>query len=270
MRVLTNLQFITRERRSLPCTNNIKTGPCVTTTGWGLERPSLSSKRPLSVRARTGCTFSLGSRTTSVSTEHLRNQGSPIRVSARIAYNCWCPGYLLLIFAVVQSPSRVWLFATPWTAACQASLSLIVFWSLPKFMFIASVMPCSHLILWHPLLLLLSIFPSIMGFSNESSVCIRWQKYQSFGFSINPSSDYSGLISLKIDWFDLLAVQRTLRSLFQHHNLKASIPSHSALSPYIANPKPSGLHGPHWDQVKVANVTASSKQLWQPVTHGYP
>ena len=122
MRVLTNLQFITGERRSLPCTNNIKRGPCVTITGWGLQRPSPSSKWPLSVRARTGCTFSPGSRTTSVSTEQFRNQGSPIRVSARIAYNCWCPGYLLPIFVVAQSPSRVWLFATPETAAHQALL----------------------------------------------------------------------------------------------------------------------------------------------------
>ena len=100
---------------------------------------------------------------------------------------------------VVQLPSHIPLFVTPWTAARQASLSLIIFWSLPKFMFIASVMPFSHLILWHPLLLP-SIFPSIRDFSNEFSVCIRWPKYWSFSFSINPSSEYSRLISLKIDW----------------------------------------------------------------------
>ena len=100
---------------------------------------------------------------------------------------------------VVQLPSHIPLFVTPWTAACQASLSLTIFQSLPEFMFIASVMPFSHLILWHPLLLP-SIFPSIRDFSNEFSVCIRWPKYWSFSFSINPSSEYSGLISLKIDW----------------------------------------------------------------------
>ena len=95
--------------------------------------------------------------------------------------------------------------------------------SLPKFMFIASEMPYSHLILWCPLLLLPSIFPSIRDFSNDSSVYIRWPKYWRFSFSISPSSEYSGLISLKIDWFDILAVQGTFRSLFQHHSLKISI-----------------------------------------------
>ena len=106
---------------------------------------------------------------------------------------------------VVQSPSHVWLFVTPWTVARQAFLSLTISKSLPKFMFIASVMGSNRLIFWHPLLLLPSIFPSIRDFSNESFVCIRKPKYWSF--SINPSSEYSGLISLKIDWFDLLAVQ---------------------------------------------------------------
>ena len=102
-------------------------------------------------------------------------------------------------------------------------------WSLPKFMFIASVMPCSHLIFWHPLFLLPSIFPRIRDFSNELAVHIRWPKYWSFSFSISLSNEYSGLISLKIDWFDLLAVQGTLRSLLQHHSLKASILWCSAL-----------------------------------------
>ena len=124
---------------------------------------------------------------------------------------------------VVQLPSHVWLFATPWTAAQQASLSLTISQSLPKFMSIVLVMPSSNLILWCPLLLLPSIFPSIRDSSNESAVCIRWPKYWSFSFSINPSSEYSGLISLKIDWCDLLMVQGILRSLLQHHSLKASI-----------------------------------------------
>ena len=124
---------------------------------------------------------------------------------------------------VVQSPSRVWLFATPCTAAQQASLSLTISRSLSKFLFIALVMLSSHLIHWRPLVLLPLIFPSIKGFSNELSVCIRWQKYWSFSFSISPSSEYSGWISLKIAWFDLLAVQGTFRSLLQHHSSKASI-----------------------------------------------
>ena len=125
------------------------------------------------------------------------------------------------VVVVFWSPSYVWLFVTPGTAACQASLSLTISQSLPKFMFIASVMLSSHLILWCPLLLLPSIFPSIRGFANEFSVCIRWPKYLSL--SISPSSEYLGLISLKINWFDLLAVQGTFSSLLQHHTLKASI-----------------------------------------------
>ena len=120
----------------------------------------------------------------------------------------------LVVVVVIQSPICFQLFATPWAAARQASLSLTVSWSLPKFMSIASVMPSSYLILWCPLLLP-SVFPSIRDFSSESAVCIRWPKYWSFIFSISPS-EYSGFISLKIDWFDLLAVQGTLRSLLQH------------------------------------------------------
>ena len=111
-------------------------------------------------------------------------------------------------WVVVQSPSCIRLFATQWTAALQASLSLAVSWSLPKFLFIASVMP-SHLMLWHPLFLL-PIFPSIRDFSSESAVHIRWPKI--FSFSISPSSEYSGLIFFKIDWSDLFAVQGTLRN----------------------------------------------------------
>ena len=125
----------------------------------------------------------------------------------------------------------------PWTAEDQASLSLTISWSLPKFIFITSVMASSYLILWLPLLL--SIFPSIRDFSSESSVHIRWPKYWSFSFSISPSSEYSGLISHKIDWFDILAVQGTFRSLLQHRSLKVSILWLSAffivqlLQPYV-------------------------------------
>ena len=121
----------------------------------------------------------------------------------------------------MQSPSHVQLFTTPWTGALQASLSLTITWSLPKFMSIALVMPSSQFILCYPLLLLPSIFPSIRVFSNELAVCIRWPKYWSF--SISPSNECSWLISFKIDWFDLLAVQGTLKSHLQHHSSKASI-----------------------------------------------
>ena len=115
-----------------------------------------------------------------------------------------------------------------WTAACQASLSITNSQSLLKLMFIESVMPSSHLILCRPLLLPPSIFPSIRVFSNESVLTIRWPKYWSFSFSIGPPNDYSGLISFRIDWFDLLAVQGTLKSLLQHHGSKATILWHSA------------------------------------------
>ena len=123
----------------------------------------------------------------------------------------------------VQSLSRVWLFATPCAAACLASLSITNSWSLLRLMSIESVMPSNLLILRHPLLLPPSIFPSIRVFSNESVLHIRWPKYWSFSFSISPSNEYSGLISFWMDWLDLLAVQGTLKSLLQHHRLKASI-----------------------------------------------
>ena len=126
------------------------------------------------------------------------------------------------IVVVIQSSSHVWFSVTPRTAAHQAFLSLTFSQSLPKFTFIALVMPSSHLSLWCPRLLLPSVFPSIKDFSNESSVHIRWPKYWSLSFSISPSSEYSGLISPKIDWFDL-AVQGPFRSLLQHHSSKASI-----------------------------------------------
>ena len=120
---------------------------------------------------------------------------------------------------------------TPWTAARQASLSFTISWSLIKLMSVESVMLSNHLVLCHPLLLLPSVFPSIRVFSNESALCIRWPKYWSFSFSINPSNEYSGLISFRIDWFDLFAVQETLKSLLQHHSSKASILWRSAFFP---------------------------------------
>ena len=125
-------------------------------------------------------------------------------------------------FSSVQSLSHVQLFATPWTAACQASLSFTIFPSLLKLMSVESVRPSNHLILCPPLLLLPSIFPSIRVFSNESALCLTWPKYWSFSFSISPSNEYSELISFRIDWLDLLAVQGTLKSLLQHHSSKAS------------------------------------------------
>ena len=124
-------------------------------------------------------------------------------------------------FSLVQSLSHVWLFVTPWTAARQASRSITNSWSPPKPMSIESLMPSSHLILWHPLLP--SIFPSIRVFSNESALHIRWPKDWSFSFSITPSNEYSRLISFRMDWLDLFAVQGTLKSLLQHHSSKASI-----------------------------------------------
>ena len=126
-------------------------------------------------------------------------------------------------FSSVQSLSHVWLFATPWTAACQDSLSITNCWSLLKLMSIESVMPSNHLILCHPLLLPSSIFHSIRVFSNQSIAPIRWPKYWSFSFSISPSNEYSGLISFRMDWLYLLAAQGTLKSLLQHHSSKASI-----------------------------------------------
>ena len=146
------------------------------------------------------------------------------------------------IFSSVQSLSHVWLFATPWTAARQASLSITNSQSLLKLMSIESVMPSNHLTLCHPLLLLPSMFPSIRVFSNESVLHIRWPKYWSFSFSIRPSNKYSGPISFRMDWMDLLAVQGTLKSLLQHHSSKASILQCSAFFifqyPYMTTEKP--------------------------------
>ena len=147
----------------------------------------------------------------------------------------------------VQSLSRVRFFATPWTAACQASLSFTNTWSLLKLMSIELVMPSNHLIFCHPLILLPSIFPSIRVFSNESVFHIRWPKYWSFSFSISPSNEYSGLTSFRTDWLDLLAVQGTLQSLLQHHSSKASILHPSAFfrvqlsHPYMTTGKAEAL-----------------------------
>ena len=127
------------------------------------------------------------------------------------------------LFSVVQLLSHVQLLVTPWTAACQPYLSKTNSRSLPKLMSIESVMPCNHLILCRPLLLLLSIFPCIRVFSSESALHVRWLQYWSFSFSMSPSNEYSGLISFRMDCSDLLAVQGTLKSLLQQHSSKASI-----------------------------------------------
>ena len=130
----------------------------------------------------------------------------------------------------VQSLSLVWLFVTPWTTACQASLSIPNSWSPPKPMSIESVMPSNHVILCHPLLLLPSIFPSIGVFSTESALRIRWPKYWSFSFNISPSSEDPGLICFRMDWLDLLAVQGTLKSLLQHHSFRVALKQSGTLS----------------------------------------
>ena len=134
-------------------------------------------------------------------------------------------------FSSVQLLSRVWLSATPWITACQASLSITNSWSLLKLMSIKSVILTSHLILCCPLLLLPPIPPSIRVFSNESTLHMRWPKYWSFSYSISPSNEHLGLISFRMDRLDLLAVQGTLKSLFQHHSSKSTILQHSAFFP---------------------------------------
>ena len=133
-------------------------------------------------------------------------------------------------FSSVQPLSHVWVFETPWIAACQASLSITNSQSLLKLMPIKLVMPSSHLILCHPLLLLPPIPPSIRVFSNESTLRRRWPKYWNFSFNISPSNEHPGLISLRMDWLDFLAVQGALMSLLQHYNSKASILWHSEFS----------------------------------------
>ena len=130
---------------------------------------------------------------------------------------------LLLHISSVKSLSPVGLFATPWSAECQASLSITNAQSILKLMSTELVMPSNYLILCRPLLLLPSVFPSIRLFSNQSVLCIRWPRYWSFSFRVSPSNEYSGLISFRMDWLDLLTVQGTLKSLLQHHNSKATI-----------------------------------------------
>ena len=139
-----------------------------------------------------------------------------------IKHRCYSQG------VSIQLLSHVRLFAAPWTAACQTSLSITNSQILSKLMSVESMMPSGHLILCCPLLFLPSIFPSIRVFSSDSVLHIRWPKYWSFSFNINPSSEHPGLISFRMDWLDLLAVQGTLKSLLQHHSSKASILQHSA------------------------------------------
>ena len=146
--------------------------------------------------------------------------------AVKSTYNTWL-FFPTFHFSSVQTISYVRLFVTPWSTARQASLSITSSQSLPKLISNESVMPSNHLILCHPLFLP-SILPSIRVFSNESVLCIRWPKYWSFSFSIHPSSEYSRLISFRMDWLDLLAVQGTFISLLQHHSSKASVLQHSA------------------------------------------
>ena len=131
--------------------------------------------------------------------------------------------FLEVPFSSVQLLSCVWLFVTPWTEPHQVSMSITNSWSPPKLTSIESVIPSNHLILYRPLLLLRSIFPSIRVFSKESALCIRWPKYWSFSFNISPSNEHPGLISFRMDWLDFFAGQGTLKSLLQHHSSKASI-----------------------------------------------
>ena len=135
--------------------------------------------------------------------------------------------FLKVQFSSVQSLSCVWLFATPWITACQASLSITNSRNLSKLMSIELVMPSSHLILCCPLLLLPPSPPRIRVFTSESTLCMRWPKYWSFSFSISPSSEHPGLISFRMNWLDLFAIQGTLKSLLQHHSWKASVLLHS-------------------------------------------
>ena len=166
-------------------------------------------------------------------------------------------------FSSVQSLSQVQLFATPWTAACQASLSVTNSQSLSKLMSIESV-PSNHLILCHPLLLPPSIFPSIRVFSGESVLHIRWPEYSSFSFSVSPSSEYLVLISFRMDWLDLLAVQGPLRSLLQHHSSKASILQLSAFfkvqlsHPYMTTGKTIHYYG----KISIG-VWKITTQIWE-------
>ena len=156
---------------------------------------------------------------------------------AKILLRIFASTFISDQFSSVQSLSHVRLFVTPWNRTRQASLSITNSRSSLKLMSIESVMPFNHLILCHPLLLLPSIFPSIMVFSNESALRIRWPKYWSFSFNISPSNEHSGLISFRVDWLDLLAVQGTLKSLLQHHSSKDSS--------FLCSPTLTSIHD-HW------------------------
>ena len=150
---------------------------------------------------------------------------NPNYLSLLLFINVWA---VYSFFSSVQSLSHVWLFVTPWIVARQASRSITNFRSLPKLTFIELVMPSSHLILCRPLLFLPPVSLSMRVFSNESTLCMRWPKYWSSSFSISPSNEHPGLISFRMDWLDLLAVQGTLKSLLQQHSSKASILLHSS------------------------------------------
>ena len=182
------------------------------------------------------------------------------------SWKCW-PEYL----SSVHSLSHVWLFETPWITACQASLSITNSQTSLKLMSIESVMPSSHLILCHPLLLPPTP-PSIRVFSNDSTLCMRWPNYWSFSFSIIPSKEHPGLISFRMDWLDLLAVQGTLKSLLQHHSSKASILWCSAFftvqlsHPYMTTGKAIALT--RWTFVGKVNVSAFEYAIY--VGHNFP
>ena len=150
--------------------------------------------------------------------------------------------YIYFCISSVQSLSSDHVFVTPWTAACQASLSITNSWSLLKIMWIESVMPSNHHILCHPLLLLPPIPPSIRVFSNELTLHMRWPKYWTFSFSISPSNEHPGLISYRMDWLDLLVVQGTLKSLLQHHSSKSIIFS---VFSFLHSPTLTSIHD-HW------------------------
>ena len=166
-------------------------------------------------------TFHLQRNHCSILTAHLPDFYFKLTIDTCISFPKWyC---FLKVFSSFQSLSPVWLFKSPWITARQASLSITKSQSLLKLMPIESVMPSSHLILCRPLLLLPSIFPSIRVFSNESTLRMRWPNYWSFSFSISPSNEHPGLISFRMGWLDLLAVQGTLKSLLQHHSSKAWI-----------------------------------------------
>ena len=168
--------------------------------------------------------------------------------------------YSNLLFSSVHSLSRIWLFATPWTAARWASLPITNSWSLLKFMSIETVMQSNHLILCHPLFLLPSVFPSIRVFSNKSALHMRWTKYWSFSFNISPSNEHPGLIAFRMDWLDLLAVQGTVKSLLQHHSSKASILRRSAF--FIVQ-----LSHPYMTTVKTIALT--KHVCWQSNVSGF-